>query len=143
MCVISGVCDTKNICDGFKYEFAQNYIDSWNDDALCDKVYNTCNDLLNVHANDKCTSFTRADIKTAIDKLKCCKSAGLDGLCAEHVINTPHPLLIDLLILLFNNCCKHGFVPTNFCSGKIIPIPKKLCSNKFQDYRLVSSINII
>ena len=140
--MISGVCDTKDICNGFKYEFAQYYIDSWNDDCLCDEVYNTCNDLLNVHANDKCTSFTHADIKIAIDKLKCSKSAGLDGLCAEHV-KYAHSKLINLLILLFNNFCKHGFVPTNFCSGKITPIPKKQCSNKFQDYRPVSSINII
>ena len=87
--VIFGVCNTKDICDGFKYEFAQNYIDSWNDDALCDKVYNIGNDLLNVHANDKCTSFTHADIKPASDKLKCSKPAGLDGLYVKHVKYAP------------------------------------------------------
>ena len=81
-------------------------------------------------------------IETAIDKLKCCKSAGLDGLCAKHVEHA-HSILIDLLILLLNNCCKHGFVPTNFCSRKITSIPKKQCSNTFQDYRPVSLINII
>ena len=141
MPAISGVCDTKAVCDGFINEFAQNFIDSWDGD-LCDKVDNLCNDLVKMNANEQCTSFTRGDIIIAIGKLKCNKSAGLDDLYAEHV-KYAHPLIIDLLMMLFNNCCKHGYVPVNFCGGRITPIPKKSCSTAFHDYRPVTSINVI
>ena len=50
----------------------------------------------------------------------------------------------SLLRKLFNACIKHSFVPINFCSGRIVPVPKKpnIC-DAFGDYRPVTSVNVL
>ena len=45
---------------------------------------------------------------------------------------------------LFTACCKHGFVPNNFCGWRISSVPKNgSLSQKSADYRPVTAINVI
>ena len=71
------------------------------------------------------------------------KSPGLDLLTSESVKYASH-LLAEKLAILFTACCKHGFVPSNFCGGKITPVPKgNIINPKCSDYRPITSINVI
>ena len=80
------------------------------------------------------TDFALQDVQLAVKRLKCDKTAGVDGLYAE-CVKFAHMSVCSLLRKLFNACIKHSFVPINFCSGRIVPVPKKpnIC-DAFGDY---------
>ena len=82
-------------------------------------------------------------VQLAVKRLKCDKAAGVDGLYAE-CVKFAHMSICSLLRKLFNACIKHSFVPINFCSGRIVPVPKKsnIC-DAFGDYRPVTSVNVL
>lgn len=58
-----------------------------------------------------------------IKNLKLQKAAGLDGIEAEHIVYC-HPIVVDLLYVLFNSILFHEYVPRDFCKGVIIPLVK-------------------
>jgi hypothetical protein len=62
-------------------------------------------------------------VSTVIQKLKCGKAAGLDGLTAEHLIHC-HPIISCILYKLFNLIVISGHVPCVFGQSYTIPIPK-------------------
>jgi hypothetical protein len=89
------------------------------------------------------TTFSVAEIEAGITYIKCGKAAGLDGLTGE-CVKYAHPCMRILIKELFDACCKHGYVPVNFCGGRVTPIPKKsnVCGT-YQDFRPVSSVSIL
>ena len=78
----------------------------------------------------------------AVERLKCDK-AGVNGLYAE-CVKFAHRSTCSLLRKLFNACIKYSFVPINFCSRRIVQVPKKshIC-DAFGDYRPVTSVNVL
>ena len=48
---------------------------------------------------------------------------GHDGISNEHIIHSP-PVLSVHLSLLFNSFLRHGFVPSDYCFGVILPLLK-------------------
>jgi hypothetical protein len=100
-------------------------------------------DILHEFDTCNCTMFTNENIINAIKKLALGKSCGIDGLPGE-AIKYCHPSIISKLQILFSSCCKHAYVPDNFCSGKITRVPKKngVCS-KFEDFRPVTTVNVL
>ena len=83
-------------------------------------------------------------ISRLIDKLKKGRSAGYDGILAEHLQNAKSAILIDVLCKIFNTCAKLGVVPNSFKTSLLIPILKKPTLNPAEavNYRpiMVSSV---
>lgn len=79
-----------------------------------------------------------------ICKLKKGKAAGCDGLAPEHILYS-HPMCTISLSILFNACILHGYIPSGFSNGIIIPIPKSndLDKTSTESYRGVSISCII
>ena len=62
-------------------------------------------------------------VRNVIQKLKRGKAAGLDGLCAEHLVHS-HPILSCILYKLFNLMIQRGYVMSAFGESYTVPIPK-------------------
>ena len=62
-------------------------------------------------------------VSNVIQKLKRGKAAGLDGLCAEHLVHS-HPILSCILYKLFNLIIQRGYVMSAFGESYTVPIPK-------------------
>jgi hypothetical protein len=139
--IISGDTDDSVICNSFGVEFLRGLKDSWADGDNFRKLESMC-DCIDI-ADIDCTMFSNAEIKASFDYIKCGKAAGLDGLVGE-CVKFAHPSLRVLLKELFEACCKHGYVPENFCGGRVTPIPKKAnVYGSYQDFRPVTSVNIL
>ena len=88
--------------------------------------------------------FSVEDVECAVHALKCNKAAGPELLGAEHLqcAGRRPPVL---LTKLFYSCLVHGYVPDNFGTSFIVPVPKgdinKL--SVFEGYRPVSLISVI
>ena len=71
-------------------------------------------------ANEK---ILYTDVASAVKKLKCGKSSGLDNLNSEHFIYASERLYV-LLAILFNACLIHGYLPQSIMNSVILPIVK-------------------
>lgn len=83
-------------------------------------------------------------VDSHIAKLKCGKSAGVDRLTAEHLLNA-HPIIVQVLTKLLNLMILFEYVPDAFGLSIVVPIPKsntgknKVSSDEFRGI----SINVI
>ena len=99
------------------------------------------NDLVHFHLsnesnhNDLLKYFTNADIvNSLIRKLQRNRSAGCEGMSAEHLIYA-HRVLAVYLSILFNVCLLHGYMPQNCLNTLLIPI-RKSAMKEVQESRL-------
>ena len=69
-------------------------------------------------------AITAEEIKKAIQKLKCKKAAGVDGISAEFYKYGCNELL-PALELLFNTILTNGEYPSRWAAGIIHPVYKK------------------
>ena len=67
-------------------------------------------------------------VSQIVDNLECGKSAGPDGICAEHLKFSNHKISI-LLALCFTVCLCHGYLPTALIKTTIVPIVKNKSGN--------------
>lgn len=87
--------------------------------------------------------FTTTDIQRLIKKLKNGKSPGSDNIIAEYLKNSPETL-VETLTNLFNLVLKTGVVPSNWCTGVIIPLFKNKGSvNNVDNYRGITLLSVI
>ena len=68
------------------------------------------------------------DIRNIVNKLKCGKSSGPDGISAES-LKFSHSRLYVLLSLCFSLCLTHGYLPKSLIETTIVPIVKNKCGN--------------
>ena len=68
-------------------------------------------------------TITASDVLNSLKETKLGKSVGIDGLAAEHFINS-HVSITVHLSLLFLCMLSHGFLPDAFMRTSIIPILK-------------------
>ena len=61
--------------------------------------------------------------KSIVRHLKKGKTAGVDNIVAEHIVNS-HPCFIVHLKFLFQMMLLHGYVPNSFGLGIIVPLVK-------------------
>ena len=73
------------------------------------------------------------EISSIMHKLKCGKSAGADGLAAEHFVHA-HDSLAVHLSLCINSCLVHSFLPKELMLTLIVPLVKKQAGD-------ISSVN--
>ena len=126
--VVNGTSSKRDIADSFKDHFMK--VSKPNDqqrvNELQEKFISEYRDLENDHPNNcKCDSYqiTFQSMIDSIFSMKAGKSADDDGLTAEHYFNAPL-ILLQRLHLLLNTMLRHGFVPTQFRFGTIVPIVK-------------------
>ena len=76
--------------------------------------------------------------------LKCCKAASLDNIMSEHILYA-HPVLTLHLSTLFNLVLKHGYVPSAFGTGLIVPLVKDRSGpiDKLSNYRGITLSPVI
>ena len=79
-----------------------------------------------------------------IRKLHLGKASGPDELSGEHLIHA-HPLLVIHICLLFRGIAMHGYVPSEFGRGIIVPLLKDKLGNvnDLNNYRGITLIPII
>ena len=73
------------------------------------------------------------DICNIVNKLKCGKSSGPDGISAES-LKFSHSRLYVLLSLCFSLCLTHGYLPKSLMETTIVPIVKNKCGNLSNSY---------
>ena len=66
---------------------------------------------------------TSCDVSDSLKKVKLGKSAGIDGLAAEHFVYS-HERISVHLAMLFTSMLTHGYLPDAFMTTSIIPILK-------------------
>ncbi len=94
-----------------------------NSDNQHDHHRTTVEDKLAATQYNTDMNFTVADITYAIWILKSGKSAGPDGLSAEHFKLSNNRLCV-LMSLAFKCMSSHGFIPSSFMQSTIIPLIK-------------------
>ena len=119
--------DPEEIADSFKSHFVK--ISKPNNqqrvDQLDQQFQSAYNDKMESHMNCSCSTHkvTLENILDATFKLKKGKCADDSLISAEHFFNAPLSLF-DRMQLLFDQMLRHGFVPSQFRSGTIVPIVK-------------------
>lgn len=83
-------------------------------DTICSYVGNTCDadDLFNIDFVDR-----------AVNKLKLGKAPDLDGMSAEHFLKC-HPIIVSILVKLFNLIMYFCYIPESFRRSYTIPLLK-------------------
>ena len=78
------------------------------------------------------SDFSFSDVSECIKKLRNNKACGTDNIINEYVKNSP-PIVIMLIVNLFNLILRTGFVPIEWSIGLILPIYKNKGSKKSPD----------
>lgn len=134
--------DTNEIFTGFRSHFKNNFVDSWNGVSY-DKLLSYKDEFMHDFTHCSYTSFTVADVFAAVSRIALGKASGYDSISAE-AIKHCNPILLPKLQELFTACCKHAFVPNNFCGGRITPVPKKAGKcDIFDDFRPITTVNTL
>ena len=100
-------------------EHYQNLLNSNGDRTHCNNVLN----CLSNGSGDEFNMFTHDEIVNAVSKLKIGKSAGRDTLQSEHIVKAD-PLLLDVMLNLFNSMITHCHIPHKLMESVIVPILK-------------------
>ena len=87
--------------------------------------------------------ITPCMVTNAIDKLKCGKACGNDGLSAEHFIHSDRRITI-LLSIFYNRVISHGHLPDDFMKTIIIPLIKNKSGNtsNVNNYRPIALVTV-
>jgi len=137
---IDGAVGENNICNIWKDHY-ENLLNSNTDFKDKTEVLNNINLS---HMKEKNVTFTNADVKVAIKNLKMGKSAGFDGIFAEH-FKYADDIICTYLSMLFNAMIMHGYIPNSIMYTIIVPIvkDKKALLNSKDNYRPVALTSII
>jgi hypothetical protein len=118
---ISGYQKAPDIANAFRDHYANTFINSA-DEKTKVRQFNEMR-MCYTGDSDTDTFVSIEDIEIAVRNLRKGKAAGVDCIVAEHIINS-HPCLIVHLKLLFNMMLLHGYVPSSFGTGIIVPLIK-------------------
>ena len=121
---VDGIADCAIIATNFARHF----------ESTCKSLSSTRNEALKAQYNalrsQYCGSvltdkhdFDVELLSRLINSLKRGKAAGLDELTCEH-LQFSHPVVVSILVKLFNLFVSTGHVPTSFAASYIVPIPK-------------------
>ena len=140
---IDGQGDSFNIAKSFSDYFVNIYVVSSLDSNAVDEF----NRLYKSHNTQVVASMPVVDVESiekCINLLKCNKSAGHDGIFAEHLLNS-HPSIVTHLKILFHLILSHAHVPASFGKGVVIPIIKDKhgALSSMENYRPITLSPII
>ena len=135
---VEGLSADAEIAQAFADHFKQPFIGVqepnkpvYNNEEFCDK---TDMWLLNVEETDR---IMRSNLKRG-------KAAGIDNITTEHILFA-HPALSSHLTALFNLMLIHGYVPSAFGIGVIVPLVKDRTgpTDKLSNYRGITLSPVI
>ena len=86
--------------------------------------------------------ISKEEIERAINKLKCGKAPGIDGVTAE-MLKAGDKIVLDFFEKLFNQIFNEGIYPTEWAKAIVVPIFKKGDRDNADNYRGVSLISIL
>ena len=118
---VGSVSGVKNVCDMWKDHY-EHILNSNNDSSKKKAVMEFLTPDKEA-PSEQTDNFKPGDIKAAIEKLKCNKASGTDGIKAEHY-KFAHERLIILMCLLFNASLVHSYLPLDMLDTIITPIVK-------------------
>ena len=121
---IDGVTGEKNISNYWKEHFYNLLNCSGNDTDIKHKVIGKLENI----QYDANIIVTSEDICTLIEKLKCGKASGPDGISAES-LRFAHDRLHVLLSLCFSACFSHSYLPKSLLETTIVPVIKNKCGS--------------
>jgi hypothetical protein len=129
-----------------KYENLYNSVSS-NETDMSQILSKIDNNILNCCISKNCYHKHLVSVKSVIDaicKLKRGKQDGTSCYNSNHVINASEKFHVYLSLLL-NTILVHGYPPSAFCKGSIIPIPKctRKSLNDSNNYRAITLSSII
>ena len=138
---VEGETNPESIANKFKQHYSNVYVNS----ADNVNAFNNYHKLIKTPfgVNDA-TAVSMEAIEKCVKMLKPNKAAGLDGITAEHIINS-HPCIIVYFKLLFTMMISHSFVPDAFGMGIVIPIVKDRCGDiaSVDNYRPITLSPVI
>jgi len=137
--VVGGSCNEVNIAnkfaDSFEAVHIPNHTDLPNDSA--DTFHAQFEEYKKAESNNSVDCLiTVEDIQHCINGLKRGKASGFDSLGNEHIMFC-HPILVNILMHLFNAIILSGYVPDAFGVGVIVPLIKNsdVDSGNIDNYR--------
>ena len=121
---IDGVTGEKNISNYWKEHFYNLLNCNGNDTDIKHKVIGKLENI----QYDANMIVTSEDICKLIEKLKCGKASGPDGISAESLMFA-HDRLHVLLSLCFSACFSHSYLPKSLLKTTIVPVIKNKCGS--------------
>ena len=82
--------------------------------------------------------FSKENIKDAICKLSRGKAPGFDNLCNEFFVHGLNTNLVTILLYFYNLASSYGYLPDDFNTSLVTPIPKKGLVVTPSDFRPIS-----
>ena len=133
---INGVTGDAAIANLWKESFAKLYSMHDNSDLL--NVMSECND------DDEARVITCTDVIKSVDKMKCRKACGPDGISTEAIKFGGHLLTVHLT-LLFNLFLSHCYMPSDLLKTTVVPILKNKMGDisDVNNYRAIALSNSI
>ena len=109
------------------------------ENATKNSNYEPENELMYDYLNER---ILLAEIKKAVDRLKCGKAVGLDIIPNEVI---KRPILLNALHLFFNTCFDSGLSPSVWSKSIISPIPKSSMTDPYMplQYRGISLLSCV
>jgi exonuclease III len=104
------------------------------EDEHCGNPITADDDILDVN-------ISHEEVITAIHKLKCNKSAGIDGLVGE-VFKSAEDIIVPAVTDLFNVIYDSGIYPTAWSKGVVVPIPKKANTDDVNNFRGITLMSV-
>ena len=126
---IDGSCDPKVIADKFAamFENVCNVAETVNN-RFKNEFYSLYEEYIAQSADHRKLYIDVELIDRCIRRMKLRKAAGHDGIEVEHLLHA-HPILINVLSILFNAIVRYGYVPNGFGNDIIIPLAKDKLGN--------------
>jgi exonuclease III len=141
--IIAGCTDEKSITSKFAayFQVTNNVLTESKDEDFKSRFNQRFNEY-NVHALN--FVLTNGDIARLLTNMKLGKAAGSDGILVEHLVYC-HPIILDLLTILFNLCLAYCYIPKRFTEGIIVPILKgsNVDATKLENYRGITLCSVL
>ena len=138
---INGLTDDAQIAEAFAVHFSKTCTSfNENQNSRLQRIY--CDMRLNYVGDPLLESykFDAELVDSVCSKMKRGKAAGLDELTIEHVVCS-HPVLVNILVKLFNLIMSGAHVPYGFRLSYTVPLPKEENYHKrniVDNYRAIS-----
>lgn len=136
---VNGNVEHKGIANAFADHFSKNAVSLMKDNGESFNRFISLHDDYMANNSNGIPVVNITMLDACLRSMKLGKAAGVDGLEVEHLLYA-HPIVLELVVDLFNSMFHNGYVPDSFARGIIIPVIKdKLGSeDDVNNYRAIT-----